>query len=214
MRRAAFTLVELLTVIAIIAVLATLGFLLTGNVLEKTRRAQCLSNLRQLHSGVMVYAANHDGEIPIGYRSGNKQFNTMLSAGPGMVLLGRLYKEGIITKGKTFYCPSETAPAQAYNTSVNPWPPKGNVQGGYASNPVVDWKGNPEPDRFPRLVELAGQALLADGCGSPARVDSRHKDGVNVCYADGSVRWIKRDLFNTELKAGNIPRIWEIFAEN
>jgi prepilin-type processing-associated H-X9-DG protein len=142
------------------------------------------------------------------------KFNTMLSAGTNMVLLGRLYKEGIITKGKAFYCPSETAPAQTYNTPVNPWPPKGNVQGGYANNPVVDWKSNPEPDRFPRLVELAGQPLLADGCGSPPRVDSRHKDGVNVLYTDGSVRWIKRELFDPELKAGNIPRIWEILGEN
>ncbi len=213
MRRAAFTLIELLTVIAIIAVLAALSFVATRSVMEKTRRAQCLSNLRQLGAGVMVYAANHDGEVPLGYRTGNRKFNTMLHAGPGYVLLGRLYAEKIVTTAKTFYCPSETAPAQSYNSPVNRWPPQGNVQGGYACNPLIDWKTAPEPDRYPRLTELAGQALLADGCGSPERVDSRHKDGVNVLYANGSVRWVKRELFDTELKAGNIPRIWELFVE-
>lgn len=213
MRRAAFTLIELLTVIAIIAVLATLAFLAAPALMEKSHRAQCMSNLRQLHAGVMVYASNHDGELPIGYRSGNMQFNTMLHAAPGYVLLGRLYSENIITNPKTFYCPSETAPAQAFNTPVNPWPPKANVQGGYACNPVVDWKSLPEPDRYARLTELAGQPLLADGCGSAPRVDSRHKDGVHVLYTNGSVRWIKRDLFNPDLTGGNIQHIWEIFAE-
>lgn len=212
-RRAAFTLIELLTVIAIIAVLATLAFTATRGVMEKSRRAQCMSNLRQLGAGVMTYAANHDGEVPLGYRSGNMKFNTMLHAGPGYVLLGRLWAEKIITNPKTFYCPSETAPAQAFNSSVNRWPPQGNVQGGYACHPLVDWKAAPEPPRYPRLMELAGQAMLADGCGSPERVDSRHQDGVNVLYANGSVRWIKRDLFDPELRGGNIPRIWEIFAE-
>lgn len=212
MRRAAFTLIELLTVIAIIAVLATLAFFATGSVMEKSRRAQCMSNLRQLGAGVMTYAASHDGEVPLGYRTGNRKFNTMLHAGPGYVLLGRLYAEKIITNAKTFYCPSETAPAQAYNTPVNRWPPQGNVQGGYACNPLVDWKSDPEPERYLRLTELAGQALLADGCGSRERVDSRHKDGVNVLYTNGSVRWIKRDLFDPELNASNIPRIWELFV--
>lgn len=214
MRRAAFTLIELLTVIVIIAVLATLAFMATSSVMEKTRRAQCMSNLRQLHSGVMAYATNHDGEVPLGYRSGNMKFNTMLHAGPGYVLLGRLYAEKIITNAKTFYCPSEKAPAQAYNTPLNRWPPQGNVQGGYACNPVVNWGGAAEPARYPRLTEFEGKAMLADGCGSVERVESRHKDGVNVLYANGSVRWVARELFNAELKAGNIPRIWEIFAEN
>jgi len=214
MRRAAFTLIELLTVITIIAVLATLAFTATKSVMEKTRRAQCLANLRQLGAGVAAYAANHDGEVPLGYRTGNMKFNTMLHAGPGYVLLGRLYAEKIITNARTFYCPSETAPAQAYNTPVNRWPPQGNVQGGYACNPLVDWKAAPEPDRYPRLSELGGKAMLADGCGSRERVDSRHKDGVNVLYASGSARWIDRKLFNAELSTGDIRRIWEIFAEN
>jgi len=211
-RRAAFTLIELLTVIVIIAVLAMLAFSATGGLMEKSRRAQCMSNLRQLGAGVMSYAANHDGEVPLGYRTGNVKFNTMLHASPGYVLLGRLYAEKIITNAKVFYCPSETAPAQAFNTPVNRWPPQGNVQGGYACNPVVDWQTAAEPNRFARLTELEGQALLADGCGSPERVDSRHKDGVNVLFTNGSVRWIKRDLFDPELKMGNIPRIWEIFV--
>jgi prepilin-type N-terminal cleavage/methylation domain-containing protein/prepilin-type processing-associated H-X9-DG protein len=65
-RRAAFTLVELLVVLVIIAVLAALLFPALQAAIDEGRKTACLSNLRQIGAGVAAWAADHDGEIPYG----------------------------------------------------------------------------------------------------------------------------------------------------
>lgn len=62
--RRAFTLVELLTVIAIIAVLAALIFPVFAAARGKARAASCLSNLRQIGTGMQMYASDYDGTLP------------------------------------------------------------------------------------------------------------------------------------------------------
>jgi prepilin-type N-terminal cleavage/methylation domain-containing protein len=63
-RRAAFTLVELLVVIGVIALL--MGILLPA--LSKARasanRVVCLSNVRQLYTGILMYCNDNDGWFP------------------------------------------------------------------------------------------------------------------------------------------------------
>jgi prepilin-type N-terminal cleavage/methylation domain-containing protein len=61
----AFTLVELLVVITILGILAVLIFPALSAATSKGRRASCLSNLKQIDQGVMMYAAdNHDILFP------------------------------------------------------------------------------------------------------------------------------------------------------
>ena len=218
----AFTLIELLVVVAIIAVLSGIAMPVCGRVPESGNRTACLSNLRQLHAFIAAYAADHDGEVPIGYRGGRKQWNTMLHSAPDdYPMLGRLWSEGYVKDAKVFYCPSERAPAQAFNTKENPWPPKpgATTQGGYACNPIINWSN--ADLRLPRLAELTDQPLLADGCGLPDRLDTRHRTGVNVLYANGSVLWVERALFNDSLKGssglsaannGAQDAIWKVLA--
>ena len=62
--KAAFTLVELLTVIAIIAVLAGIIFPVFATVRGKARQATCQSNLRQIGMAVQMYASDYDGLYP------------------------------------------------------------------------------------------------------------------------------------------------------
>ncbi|MBI3946557.1 MAG: type II secretion system protein [Armatimonadetes bacterium] len=55
-----FTLVELLVVIAVIAILAAMLFPVFSRAREKARQANCLSNLKQLGLGVQMYAQDYE----------------------------------------------------------------------------------------------------------------------------------------------------------
>ena len=201
---AAFTLIELLVVIAIIGILASLLLPVLANGRARARRAACLNNLRQTYLTFQAYANDFDGAVPLGYRGGRKQWNTMVFSGTAnkFVLFGVLHTAGFVENPRMLYCPAETAPEQMFNTSTNPWPPGVtgvNVQGGYASRPLVDWGLGDTPANWVRLDPLTRGALLADGLGQPERVNSRHRTGVNVAYTDGSARWVKRSVFDTPL---------------
>jgi len=60
MSRKGFTLIELLVVIAIIAILAAILFPVFARAREKARQASCLSNLKQLTLGALMYASDYD----------------------------------------------------------------------------------------------------------------------------------------------------------
>jgi prepilin-type N-terminal cleavage/methylation domain-containing protein/prepilin-type processing-associated H-X9-DG protein len=64
--RAAFTLIEILVVIAIISVLAALLFPVFARARENARRARCQSNLKQIGLGFSQYVQDHDGRYPGG----------------------------------------------------------------------------------------------------------------------------------------------------
>lgn len=61
--RRAFTLLELLVVIAIIAILAAILFPVFAKAREKARQAQGLSNLRQMGTALRLYVDDYDGEM-------------------------------------------------------------------------------------------------------------------------------------------------------
>ncbi|MEA3209348.1 MAG: hypothetical protein QOE70_2405 [Chthoniobacter sp.] len=60
----AFTLVELLVVISIIAILAGLLLPVLGRVQEGANSTKCTSNLRQIASAINAYTIDHDGRLP------------------------------------------------------------------------------------------------------------------------------------------------------
>lgn len=64
MKRAAFTLVELLVMLAIIAVLTTLASPAIGTAIERGRSARCVNNLRQIGVAVQQYIADNNYRFP------------------------------------------------------------------------------------------------------------------------------------------------------
>src|SRR5881396_3133319 len=64
--RRGFTLIELLVVIAIIAILAAILFPVFAQARAKARQATCMSNLKQLALGALMYGQDFDETYPSG----------------------------------------------------------------------------------------------------------------------------------------------------
>jgi prepilin-type N-terminal cleavage/methylation domain-containing protein/prepilin-type processing-associated H-X9-DG protein len=62
--RPGFTLIELLVVIAIIAILASILLPVFAQAREKARQTACMSNMRQIGTGVNMYVQDYDESYP------------------------------------------------------------------------------------------------------------------------------------------------------
>src|SRR4051812_10872280 len=60
----AFTLIELMVVLAIIAILLALLLPAIGTVREQSKTVQCLSQIRQIGIAIYNYASSSHGELP------------------------------------------------------------------------------------------------------------------------------------------------------
>ncbi len=91
----AFTLVELLVVIGIIAVLVSMLLPALNKARSMAMSTQCLSNLRQLGLGCLTYTSVNKGRLPYNYiHNADNSYAMRNSAVAG------LYKEGYLAKGQ------------------------------------------------------------------------------------------------------------------
>lgn len=63
-RNRAFTLIELLIVIAIISILAAILFPVFAKARDKARQTACTNNLKQIYLGYRMYGQDYDGGYP------------------------------------------------------------------------------------------------------------------------------------------------------
>jgi len=160
-RNRAFTLVELLVVIGIIAVLIGILLPTLTRAREAAQRTACLSNMRELGTMLRMYGTTYNDVIPIGFMD-QKAFSYIMnwcnagSSPPKPSQMGLLVTANLVKNPKTFYCPSETQDRQfmyqpnpsATVASDNPWPfwntpaTGKHTRLGYSARPVVNWPAN------------------------------------------------------------------------
>lgn len=208
-RRAAFTLIELLVVIAIIALLAAILFPVFAQARKKGQQASCVSNLKQLTTGFLMYSQDYDGMM-VSCRLDVPGTNNPLRPGAQWTDWADMIYPYIKNKG-VYSCPSdaEFVPTSGYG-----------ISGGYSLNWV--YFGNFQNVQSSTKIENPVETILfldganyycAGGQKGPANGWAqyigwrRHQDMVNVAWIDGHVaakpfNVIRDDSRNANLTSG------------
>lgn len=186
MRRAAFTLVELMVVVAITASLG--GILLTaiGIARGAARRVACLNNLRQVGMAAVAYADEHDGLLPA---EGNKGARRP-AASPAWFyrLPPYLGMADVNRRNSVFQCPSFHAFDPSHFDHASP---KSYKLNGYLDNrgrrPHYQLGRAPDEGRIVGFIDaVAGETGMGQwGHAAHTAVDEeRHGGRANVLYLD------------------------------
>lgn len=177
----AFTLVELLVVISIIALLLAILVPILGHARERARRAACMANLRSIGQSIFVYAYDNDDKLIPGDFCVPWDVWGWRSEEPGCedktyreVNLGHLVTSGVLqTPGDNdhvFFCPSSRTPDGGR-------PSEGFVQawGSSRSQASITYMFNTALDGFDNYVQEGSRTVLS------------HRDKINFLLGDGSV---------------------------
>jgi prepilin-type N-terminal cleavage/methylation domain-containing protein/prepilin-type processing-associated H-X9-DG protein len=163
---AAFTLIELLAVIVIIAMLAALLVPVMSRIRAKGDDAACASNLRQIGIGIGSYAADNDGTLPGPLTK--MQMPTYTAATTGSLAvslikyLGLPPATGTPAKVPIFLCPAYVKAVPTLNTPVYAVDPISN-----AAAPNTPF-GDPDNPTAGQPMRLAALSNLADSStGNP-----------------------------------------------
>ncbi|MCX7799793.1 MAG: prepilin-type N-terminal cleavage/methylation domain-containing protein [Fimbriimonadales bacterium] len=181
--RRAFALLELLVVLAIVAVLAAILLPVLAAARERAKVAACQSNLRQLGQSFFLYTADWDGVFPPVY-----EWKNLLQPYIRTVSINR--------------CPSRPQLpwwyGQGYNIGFAPLGVRGfagcdesEVSAPSAKILAAEW------ERCNAGPPVGPTTLLAGGATSYWAVCRVHLGTSNVLFGDGHVRSLRPDAYHS-----------------
>ncbi|MBC2595574.1 prepilin-type N-terminal cleavage/methylation domain-containing protein [Ruficoccus amylovorans] len=195
--RPAFTLIELLTVIAIIGVLAAILIPVIGSVRERMNDSRCVSNLRQIYGYCLAYAADNGQKLPtVNHTFYNDLWPYAYPEESNPVISGPGFPDDL--KGTVFECYAMSESEGAANMrsyGINSY-----LRPFYLEHQEEDDQ-DPSGPRLTAVHELPKTVFISDTY-SDSRIRppvlqkafQRHGGHVNALFLDGHVEAVTEDF--------------------
>jgi prepilin-type N-terminal cleavage/methylation domain-containing protein/prepilin-type processing-associated H-X9-DG protein len=221
--KAGFTLVELLVVISIISILASMLLPVLGMARLRVQSTQCLNNQRQIHQALLLYAGDNTGFLPpVSIPYAELPVGSVGNNGWQSVMFPYLPNRSSTLTNMVFVCPTA---ATTFGFPVD------QLIRTYTAAQTFAKNGPTIPLRVYRILQPSKSVLIGDGGNNQqpgviaysfgmvyishlpswpdpnwqCYIDLRHSDKINCLYGDGHASPVALPDINAKMWSDNWP---------